>query len=379
MRVRRLLLGAAVLAASAILHAQKQAVFRTETNYVEVDAVVTDAKGHFVPGLGAADFEVSEQLRPQSISTFTYVDLPIGPGKVSSTPSPVLFRPDLAQGERLAADRIYLLYLNGENPALVRNRAREFVRDFLQPNDIAAVWNAGAPPNGIITFTNDKATLLGAIGPGAKTAPGAPLPPREVASAEGGRLRDAINWLDGIQGRRKSLILFTESWQIPMGTIRADARAQREQDVADWLQGGPGGIMAGPWMNPTDITNRSDVHIYAWDVRGLVAPETHLSTSVSATPINPTAAAMIVEDSYRAESPGVMMLRAIADQTGGLAFVGSNDTRGNFARIVEDNSQYYILGYYSPNAKRDGEFRSLSVRVSRPGLNVRARNGYVAR
>lgn len=362
MRLRRLLLGAAVLAASAILHAQQQAIFRTETNYVELDAVVTDAGGHFAPGLTAADFEIREQGRPQSISTFTNIDMPMGPGKVSSTPSPVLFRPDLPQTERLSADRVYLLYLNAASPLLVRVRAREFVRDFLQPNDIAAVWDAESPRQNI-AFTNNKETLLAAIGPGAGAGPAVSGSPSERAATEGSRLRDAVDWLSGIQGRRKSLILFTEGWRMELG---APGQPPRTNQATDWLVGrGPGLIDALMWP--------SDVHIYAYDVRGLVAPDTHLSSSASALPLNAAANARFEE------TENVSLLRTIADQTGGLAFVASNDYRRGFARIVEDNSRYYMLGYYSPNVKRDGAFLSLTVHVTRPGLRVRARSGYLAR
>ena len=35
-----------------------------------------------------------------------------------------------------------------------------------------------------------------------------------------------------------------------------------------------------------------------------------------------------------------------------------------------------MLGYYSMNERRDGRFRKIEVRVKRPGLRVRARNGY---
>jgi hypothetical protein len=45
---------------------------------------------------------------------------------------------------------------------------------------------------------------------------------------------------------------------------------------------------------------------------------------------------------------------------------------------VQENSSYYVLAYYPPNPKRDGKFHNIQVRVTRPGLNVRARKGYAA-
>ena len=53
-------------------------------------------------------------------------------------------------------------------------------------------------------------------------------------------------------------------------------------------------------------------------------------------------------------------------------------TAAGFARILEDNSSYYVLGYYPTNEKLDGRFRNVQVKVLKPGLKVRARSGYVA-
>src|SRR6185436_9513545 len=71
-------------------------------------------------------------------------------------------------------------------------------------------------------------------------------------------------------------------------------------------------------------------------------------------------------------------LRVMGDETGGFAVVNQNNFRDAFQRIVDDNSSYYVMGYYSTNDRRDGRFRKIEVKLAnKPGLTVRARKVYV--
>jgi hypothetical protein len=69
-------------------------------------------------------------------------------------------------------------------------------------------------------------------------------------------------------------------------------------------------------------------------------------------------------------------LRMLSEETGGFAVVNRNDFSTAFTRIVEDNSSYYVLAYYPPDA-RPGRVHKIDVRVTRPGVTVRARKGYM--
>ena len=71
-------------------------------------------------------------------------------------------------------------------------------------------------------------------------------------------------------------------------------------------------------------------------------------------------------------------LRMLAENTDGIALVNSNDLPRQMRRLAADLSSYYLLGYASTNGKLDGSFRTIKVRVSRPGIEVRARHGYRA-
>jgi hypothetical protein len=68
----------------------------------------------------------------------------------------------------------------------------------------------------------------------------------------------------------------------------------------------------------------------------------------------------------------------MADRTGGRAFINTNDLAASMSSSVDDGSTYYTLEYYPENKKWDGQFRSIQVRSSRPGVSLRYRAGYYA-
>ncbi len=70
-------------------------------------------------------------------------------------------------------------------------------------------------------------------------------------------------------------------------------------------------------------------------------------------------------------------LRNAAAATGGRAFIHWTDLRGALSEIEEDTSRFYLLAY-EPASPEDGEYHDISVEVTRPGLAVRERKGYLA-
>ena len=70
-------------------------------------------------------------------------------------------------------------------------------------------------------------------------------------------------------------------------------------------------------------------------------------------------------------------LEMMVSITDGLRISESALFESGLRRIVDDLSNYYLLGYYS-TADADGKFHKITVRVRRPGVQVRARAGYLA-
>jgi VWFA-related protein len=116
----------------------------------------------------------------------------------------------------------------------------------------------------------------------------------------------------------------------------------------------------------TDAANRGNVTFYPVTPRGLGAVDPTDGRDTSSAR-RPDPAAM---------RDGADTLRALAQDTDGIALLSATDIEIGVARIASDLSSYYLVGYESGNTKMDGKFRAITVRARRPGVQVRVRKGY---
>ena len=69
---------------------------------------------------------------------------------------------------------------------------------------------------------------------------------------------------------------------------------------------------------------------------------------------------------------------SLASDSGGFTVRNTNDLTRGIERIALESQTYYLLGYSPTNGKRDGKFRKIDVKVARKGIDIRARKGYYA-
>lgn len=74
------------------------------------------------------------------------------------------------------------------------------------------------------------------------------------------------------------------------------------------------------------------------------------------------------------------VLRQLAQETGGRAFFPerADDLPEIYERISDELSSQYTLGYISKNPLQDGRWRRIVVRVDRPNVAARTKQGYYA-
>ena len=376
---------------------QPPLTFRAEINYVEVDARVLDQQGKFITGLKPEDFEVLEDGRAQKVSAFSMVNIPLERVERPLFASrPV--EPDVRNNLQGADGRIYLIVLddlhtNALRSTLTKTAAKMFIERYVGANDLAAVIHTGGTTNGNQDFTNNQRLLLQAVdrfmGRKLRSSTlnkiddyqrraGTPLagdPAQDFEDKERGfqarasldTVRNLANYLGNIRGRRKAIVMFSEGIDYNIYDIMS--------------MNNTGNTEASSVIDATKdmiaAATRANVAVYGIDPRGLGASFDNFAEIQSFpddTSLGLNQSALFNEVRLAQDS-----LRTMSDETGGFAVVNRNDFANAFQRIVDDNSSYYMLGYYSTNDRRDGRFRKIEVRLkNRPGLVVRARKGYVA-
>jgi hypothetical protein len=121
---------------------------------------------------------------------------------------------------------------------------------------------------------------------------------------------------------------------------------------------------------------KSNVSIYGIDPRGLTAlgdESIEMTGFPDDTTLDLGASSLLGEVRLSQDS-----LRVLSAETGGFATVNRNEFTTAYTRIVKDNSSYYVIAYYPPTDKRDGKLHQIQVRLTRPGLTVHARKGYLS-
>ncbi len=96
--------------------------FRAEVNYVEVDARVLDENGKFIGGLTAKDFQVFEDGKPQQVSIFSFVNLPVERAERPLFASKPI-EPDVNTNLAGQNGRVYLIVLDDLHTNALRTHA----------------------------------------------------------------------------------------------------------------------------------------------------------------------------------------------------------------------------------------------------------------
>ncbi|HWC98074.1 MAG TPA: VWA domain-containing protein [Candidatus Sulfopaludibacter sp.] len=384
-----MILTLALASAQTQLQTPPETVIRINVNLVQVDATVTDGQGKPVTDLKAGDFQILQDGKPQVITNFTYVNLrpgaaPAPPARVSvangSTPGPPPppTRISLDKVRRTVALVVDDLGLSFASIAYVRTALKKFVDQEMQPGDLVAIIRTGAGIGALQQFTADKRQLYAAIDRVKFNAIGRvgvssfePLGSdsgdagidQERASVMSagtlGAIRYVVNGLHELTGR-KSVVLFSENLKL----FNSDGMDQRVMDEVRRL---------------TDAANRASVVIYSIDPRGL--QYYGITAADNTSGMNARQISEVASNRSQEVFNSQDGMALLATQTGGLFVHDNNDISGALRKVIQDSEGYYLIGYHPEAATFDvksglPKFHRVQVKVIRPGLHVRSRNGF---
>jgi VWFA-related protein len=371
-------------------------VFRSGTELVLVNVVVRDKNGAVVRNLTRDDFVVTEDDRPQTITSFDFEELdklnadatpkedaaPILPPKPAARPADVVATTTPApakidmHGRRLIVLFFDLSSMQPEELTRAVKAAHDYIDTKLSPADLIAVASFSTSLEVPQDFTADRDELGAAIdGFGGNGANG----------FEAGGTGDVEDTADNGNAFNADDTEFN--------IFNTDRRLEALQSLADSLSGieqkksviyfSSGMSQQGQdnqveLRRTTDRLNRANVSLYASDMRGLQANVPGGDATQGSRRGTAAFTGATVTNAVRSQAGSQDTLTTMAEDTGGRAFFDANTFGQVFDKVVSDTSAYYVLGYSSTNAARDGRFRRIKVKLKRTDLKLEYRSGYYA-
>ena len=379
-------------------------VVRITTNLVQVDVVVTK-QGKPVKDLKAEDFEIFEDGKLQTITSFVYVSnvsntaaALAGPGTTRSKDPNAAADPNSPPPipAEIARRKIAFVVddygLSAQSMAAVKRQLRRFIDERMKPNDLIAIVRTSRARRERPQFTNDKSRInqaweqlkwnqcsrvgvkpMARVGDEANVGCGMTVASFDESISS---IRAIVAALGQVPGR-KSMIVFSN-----------DTPLREDEKLA---YGSSSVLTAGPNDSTSDDSRnynsqlrtlsemaiRSSVVIYGIDAAGLQA------IALTAADVTPPRIAGSdgngpFSQQLRNRSKQIQSRRDGADKlakaTGGFLVKDQNDFQ--FDKILEDQSGYYLIGYRPSTETFNKSFHKIRARVKLAGHEVRTRSGF---
>ena len=404
--ISALTLAATIAAQALAVGAQDkkgQDQIKLTTELVQIDVLVNDKSNKPVGGLKREDFELFDNNKPQRISNFSYEETRARRMGESANQIRAQALPraiTAAEVNRVMAFVIDTLHIKFGNLNRARRVLVDFVDNKMQPGDLVLILPTGGGSGFLQQFTSDRRLLHRAIDrlrplyftnavvpfrslerrspvmnaagerrfsdrEGALSMPDAgagasgnvdPLEEADVRTSLGA-LNETVKYMASFPGRKVSVFI-SEGFRM--------YQTRTEPDL----------------LNTTALAARANVVFYTIDPRGLEVLTLDAADDVGANENNPVTTAVISATGQKRSDffESQDSLNVIACDTGGKFYRNNNDIQRGLDGVLEENSAYYMLGFYPEAGKWDGKYHKVKVVVrGRPELTVSFRKGYLAK
>jgi len=377
-----------------------------DVRVINVDVVVTDKKGNVITGLKKDDFEVFENGVPKPISNFYAVEggrpTDVEPDTVAAKPVPLPVRKDELPDN---LKRRIIFYVDNLSMApFNRNRVfasmKEFVKSTMRRGDEAMIATFNRSMKVRVPFTRDPIqieqmldSIAGESAMGTTNASErqsvqdrikdtndyneAVSTARSYAQSVEHDLRQSAESLNGLMTTlagvegKKILVLASEGFPMQPGR----EMFQYIDEVANekgWQFGGT--ILEGMTFDSSSLiqsiartANANGITMYTIHAGGLTGGSEMSAEHAGPTPVSVSQAII---------SNTTDSMRLMADMTGGVASIQTNNFAQAFRNIQRDLDAYYSLGYRASTERVDRQ-RSLNVRVKNKNYVARSRQTFV--
>lgn len=360
---------------------------RVNSDLVLVNVSVRDKRGNLIRDMKQSDFTVLEDGKPQPLRSFDLEDVErfaqSGPGQVEAQGAPQAAnlltgsntRPASIRNRRLIVLLFDLTNMEPDELNRASQSALHFIDKQMTPADLVAVVSFSSSMQVNQDFTSDHDLLLQAV--------------RRMQGVEGQGMEAGT--AGSAEGQPDQGQAYTED-DTEYNIFNTDRRLQAIASVAKALQDidqkksvlyfssgmdrDTGNENQSQLRAAINVAVKANVSIYPVDSRGLQAIVPGGSAQSASlhgkAAYNGNAITSAYDSNFRTQET----LVTLASDTGGKAFLDSNDFSKAFAKVQADMESYYVLGYRSTNPAMDGHYRKITVKVNRPDVKLDYRRGY---
>ena len=380
------------------------------TRLVELGVIVRNNDGP-VEDMTKDDFLVVDRGKPQKISVFTvesvkspatipqlakmlppntFSDLPqYGAGRPRSVTIVLLDNLNTLYGSAAASRYEQTPYWMED---LALQNAKKHLIEFVQtldPGDRVAIYGLRNSLHILCDFTNDRDQLLAIL----KAYDTASVTNRQVVEPG-----NVILDFPGHDTHSEDIFAQGSGFENGAGSRLAEAaNADRGAETMAALQQIAAHVANVPgrknlvWLTANlpfsgadmaHVLSPANIAVYPVDARGLLGQSaTVLAGPWGTADFDDVSGASGHMDNMPAQSAqpiGIATMQKIADETGGQAFVNTNDIAGAIRKAVEDSAVTYTLGFYIDASALDGKFHEIKVQSKRKDVTLRYPKGYFA-
>jgi VWFA-related protein len=362
-------------------------VLKMNGELVLTNIVARDAKtGEVVRGLKQSDFSISENGKQQRIDTFDFESVdqatPLNEATVSGLAmgagggkAVVVAKPEELRNHRLIVLFFDLTSMQPEDLDRSVSAAQDFLKTKMQSADLVALVSLGDTLKVDQDFTADKNALVNEVAvyngtEGQGFAAGATATSNQVEDTTG-YTPDESEYNDLNTDRE-------------LYALRAVSKSLEKISEKKSLLYFSGGISRDGIENQASIRAavnaavRANLAIYSIDTRGLQAITAMGDASTGSLRGTGAYSGGAIQNSMNANFASQELMGSLSRDTGGKAFLDSNDFAPAFAQVERDTSAFYAIGFLSTNPARDGKYRKLTIKINRPGVKLEYRPGYYA-